>query len=293
MFGYLARLLATFYALWPSYGFAIVALTVTVYLALLPLTLRQARAMTAMQQLQPQLRTLRERHTGDRQRLNQETVALYQRHAVNPAASFLPMLLQLPVLIVMYRVIRGLTYDDPTTGDAAPRYLDHGSTLYHALRDHGGRMVSAGMDLSTSALSPHGSLLATVPFVALAGMVVAAAVWQQRLSLRRAAGNPLPAASRQVMRVMPAFTGFLALSVPAGVTLYYLISSLFRIGQQQLVIGRGASTPGMKVTGDELSAPAAIAVEQPTRTSPTVPRSGSDRDRKRRAAKRRKRVRRP
>ena len=240
MFGALARLLAGFYALWPSYGFAIAALTAAVYLALLPLTLRQARAMTAMRELQPQLRALRDKHKGDRQRLHAETVALYQRHRINPGRSLLPIIVQLPVMVVMYRVIRGLTHDDPTTGEAAPRYLDHSSALYHALRDHGGRMVSAGMDLSTSALSDHGSILAAVPFFALAGLVVAAAVWQQRLALRRNTGSPLPATSQRLMRVMPAFSGLLAVSLPAGVTLYYLVSSLLRIGQQRLAVGQPA-----------------------------------------------------
>lgn len=235
MFGAIARLLAGFYALWPSYAFAIAALTAAVYLVLLPLTLRQARAMTAMQQLQPDVRALRERHKGDRQRLNRETAALYQRHGVNPAAGCLPMLVQLPVIIVMYRVIRGLTYHDPTTGVAAPRYLDHGSSLYQALQDQGGHMVSWGMDLSTSALSPHGSLLAAVPFFLLAGVVVTVNVWQQCLSLSRVATASDRTPAQALMRITPVFIGFLAVSLPAGVTLYYLVSSAFRVGQQHLV----------------------------------------------------------
>lgn len=235
MFSAIARLLAAFYALWPSYAFAIVALTATVYAVLMPLTLHQGRAMAGMQRVQPELRALRQRHKDDRQRLNQETMALYQRHGVNPASGCLPMLVQMPVMIVMYRVIRGLAYHDPTTGVAAPRYLDHGSSLYQSLRDHGGRMVSGGIDLSTSALSPHGSALAAIPFFALAGLVVAASVWQQRLTLNRTAPSSDRAPGQGLMRVMPAFTGFLAVSLPAGVTVYYLASSLFRIGQQHLI----------------------------------------------------------
>lgn len=289
MFGVLARLLAAFYAMWPSYAFAIVALTSVVYLALLPLALRQARAMTAMQQLQPQLRDLRERHKGDRQRLNEETVALYQRHAVNPAASLLPMLVQLPVMVVMYRVIRGLTYHDAATGLAAPRYLDHGSKLYQALQDHGGRMVSGGIDLSTSALSPHGSIVAAVPFFVLAGMVVAAALWQQRLSVRRAATSPGPG-SQRLMRIMPAFTGLLAISLPAGVTLYYLVSSLFRIGQHQLTPGDATPSVAVPDDGQRPSADNGPAVAVESGRAYERPRAG--RARKRQAAKRRKRARR-
>lgn len=289
MFGALARLLAAFYALWPSYAFAIVALTSVVYLALLPLALRQARAMTAMQQLQPQLRSLRARHKGDRQRLNEETMALYQRHAVNPAASFVPMLVQLPVMVVMYRVIRGLTYNDAATGLAAPRYLDHGSKLYQALQHHGGRMLSGGVDLSRSALSPHGSIVAAVPFFVLAGMVVAAAVWQQRLSLRRAATSAMPG-SQRLMRIMPAFTGLLAISLPAGVTLYYLVSSLFRIGQQRLIGAEGTPSAAVPPDGERPPADDGAAVAVGSARAPERP--GAGRARKRQAAKRRKRARR-
>jgi YidC/Oxa1 family membrane protein insertase len=289
MFGVLARLLAAFYAVWPSYAFAIVALTSVVYLALLPLGLRQAKAMTAMQELQPQLRALRQRHKGDRQRLNEETMALYQRHAVNPAASFLPMLVQLPVMVVMYRVIRGLTYNDAATGQAAPRYLDHGSKLYQALQDHGGRMLSGGIDLSTSALSPHGSILAAIPFFVLAGLVVAAALYQQRLSLtRRAASSPVSGGSRNLMRVMPAFTGLVAISLPAGVTLYYLISSLFRIGQQQLIRGPGTPSVALRHDGERPPADTGLAVSVGLGRGPERP--GAGRPRKRQAAKRRKRA---
>ena len=289
MFGVLARLLAAFYAVWPCYAFAIAALTSVVYLALLPLALRQAKAMTAMQQLQPQLRALRERHKGDRQRLNEETMALYQRHAVNPAASFLPMLVQLPVMVVMYRVIRGLTYNDATTGLAAPRYLDHGSRLYQALQDHGGRMFSGGIDLSTSALSPHGSIVAAVPFFVLAGLVVAAALCQQRLALRRSATSPVPG-SQRLMRIMPAFTGLIALSLPAGVTLYYLVSSLFRIGQQQLIGGGDPPPVAIPPAGERPATTAALAVPVASVSAPEPPDAG--RARKRQAAKRRKRARR-
>ncbi len=235
MFAPLAWLLAAYYAVWPSYGFAIVALTATVLVALFPLTLAQMRASTEMQRLQPELRRLRDRHKNDRQRLQQETVALYQRSGVNPARGCLPMLVQLPVMIVMYRVIRGLTYHDPATGGLAPRYLDHASALYQSLQRSGGRMVSWGIDLSTSALAPHGSALAAAPFFVLGALVVATSVWQQRLALSRGAGVPEQVPGQGLMRLMPAFTGFIAVSLPAGVTVYYLISNLFRVGQQHLI----------------------------------------------------------
>jgi YidC/Oxa1 family membrane protein insertase len=290
MFAPFAWLLAAFYALWPSYGFAIIALTCTVLAVLLPLTLQQAKAMAAMQRLQPQLKRLRQEHKNDRQRLNQETVALYRRHGVNPAGGCLPMVVQLPVMIVMYRVIRGLTYHDPVTGDLAPQYLDHSSALYQSLQRSGGRMVSWTMDLSTSALSPHESLDMALPFFVLGALVLATSVWQQRLALSRVDPTPERTPGQTLMRLTPAFSGFLAISLPAGVAIYYLVSNIFRIGQQHLLHRLHPASSGV-AQQREIDAPEASDRDGSPPPPPRRP-SGANaarRRRSRKSAKRRKR----
>lgn len=236
MFAPLAWLLAAYYEAWPSYGLAITALTATLFLAVLPLSIKQARAMGELQRIQPEVRALRQRHGADRHRLHEETMALYRGHGVNPAGGCLPSLLQLPVMIVMYRVIRGLTYHDPRTGDLAPRYLDHGTALYRSLQHHGGKMMSWGIDLSTSAVAPHGSLLRALPFFALGALVVATSFWQQHVARRRVALQREDAvqAGNSIVRFVPVLTGVFALTMPAGVALYYLVSNLLRVGQQHL-----------------------------------------------------------
>ncbi len=102
MFQFLAGLLAFFYALIPNYAVAIALLTLTVMLVLSPLTLKSTRSMLAMQKLQPKMKQLQQKHKGDRQKLNEEMMALYKEHKVNPVSGCLPMLLQLPVFLVMY-----------------------------------------------------------------------------------------------------------------------------------------------------------------------------------------------
>jgi len=291
VFAPLAWLLAAFYAVWPSYGFAIVALTATVLVVLSPLTLHQAKAMMGMQRLQPELRRLRQLHKEDRQRLNRETIALYQRHGINPASGCLPMLVQLPVMIVMYRLIRGLTFHD-SSGALTPRYIDHGSSLYRSLHDHGGQMMSWGMDLSTSALSPHGSVAAAAPFFALGVLVVATSFWQQHVALARTTayrGGDAPP-GQGLVRVMPAFTGLIAVSLPAGVGVYYLISNLFRVGQQHLLTRLHPPLHHTDVTSTRANLDAARSPQQLADTDRDANRAA--RDRKRRAAKRRKRSRR-
>lgn len=232
MFELVAHVLEAFYAVVPSYGVAIIAFTAVVYVALSPLTIHQAKAMHTMQGLQPELKALQKEHAGDREALSRATMAVYEREGVNPASGCVPMLVQMPVMLVMFRVIRGLTATD-ATGSFEPRYIDHGSRLFAALHDSGGRMVSWGMDLSTSVASPHGGFLQALPFFALAAAVVGTSFWYQHLARTRAAARALnPASPPAWMRYTPLFTLVFVLAVPAGVTLYYLSSNLVRVGQQ-------------------------------------------------------------
>jgi YidC/Oxa1 family membrane protein insertase len=89
-----------------SWGFAIIALTVTIRALLLPLTLKQVKSMQEMQRIAPQMKELQAKYKDDRQRLNQEMMKLYQEHKVNPFASCLPLLAQLPVFISLFYLLR-------------------------------------------------------------------------------------------------------------------------------------------------------------------------------------------
>jgi len=89
-----------------SWGWSIVAMTVVVRAALVPLAIRQYKSMRAMQRLAPQIKALREKHGSDRDRLNQETMKLYQEHRVNPFGACLPLVFQLPVFISLFYMLR-------------------------------------------------------------------------------------------------------------------------------------------------------------------------------------------
>src|SRR3712207_1055109 len=129
---------------------AIALFTLTIMLVLTPLSIKSTRSMIAMQRLQPELRKLQVKHKGDREALNKEMMAFYQENNINPFSSCLPLLLQMPVFIVLYRVLSGLTSRDDD-GLFDPKYLSEDSALYQAL--HGSRrMMSFGMDLSQGAL---------------------------------------------------------------------------------------------------------------------------------------------
>ena len=94
------------------YGAAIVALTFITRLAILPLSVKQIRSMRAMSALQPQIKELQERYKDDRQRMQREMMTIYQENNVNPFASCLPLLLQLPVFISLFYLLQGDEFKD-------------------------------------------------------------------------------------------------------------------------------------------------------------------------------------
>ena len=110
MFEIPAWLLAWFYSVTHNYAIAISLIAVVVMLIITPLTLKSTKGMLEMQRWQPEMRKLQQQHRGDRQKLNEEMMKLYQEHKVNPMASCLPLLAQMPVFIIMFRVLHGLTY---------------------------------------------------------------------------------------------------------------------------------------------------------------------------------------
>src|SRR3954463_7949774 len=104
-----AHLLSYFYAVWPSYGGAITLFTLVIMIVLTPLTLKGTRSMMQMQALQPEMKKLQAQYKDDRQKLNEELLKFYKENNINPLGGCLPLLVQMPVFLVLYQVLRGLT----------------------------------------------------------------------------------------------------------------------------------------------------------------------------------------
>src|SRR5688572_17630021 len=113
-----AGLLSWFYGLTSNYAISIALIAVVVMAVITPLTLKSTKGMLEMQRLAPEMRKLQQQHRNDRQKLNEEMMKLYQEHKVNPMSSCLPLLAQMPVFIIMFRILHGLTYKP--TGAASP-----------------------------------------------------------------------------------------------------------------------------------------------------------------------------
>lgn len=228
----LAGALAFFYGLTHDYAAAIALLTLAVMLVLFPLTLKGTRSMLAIQRLQPEMKKLQDLHKGDRVKLNEELTQLYRDNKINPLGGCFPLLAQLPVFLLLYAVIHGLT--NSTKGRPDPQYLDPGSELYQDLLRDNGRMLSLGFDLAEKAWDNHPSLAVAAPYYLLIVLMVAVQYWSTHITLKRSMSDnssPQAAMMIKVQKFLPFVFGIFAVNFVAGLVLYWLISALFRVGQ--------------------------------------------------------------
>lgn len=252
----MATVLAWFYEITRSYGFAIVLLTLSVRLLVTPLTIKGTRSMMAMQKFQPEIKRLQQEHKGDRQQLNDELLKLYREHNINPVGGCLPLLVQLPVFFVLYQVIRGLTRfgDDGTFN---PDHVSPDSALFQDL-DNLSEMNFLGIDLARSASEVLSeSFVAAIPYLAIIAVVVGTSyVTQRQISGRNpdAMINPM---QKNLMRFMPLMFGVFAFTFQAALGIYFVTSNLFQVGQQWYIsrhlygVGRG----GKGTEGDDAASP--------------------------------------
>lgn len=200
-------------------GIAIIFLTVLVRIAFYPLTRSAMRSQGALQEIQPKIQELRQKHRDDPQTAGRAMMALYREHGISPLGSILPVLVQLPILFALFRVfLSGLT--------ASPEAL--AADLYGFLPHPG-------------ALSPQ-SLMGAVDLTArspiLAGFAGIAQFAQSSLAFRpfrntsAKKGDMASMLSWQMRYLFPVMTVLFAASLPAGIALYWVATTIFSVGQQ-------------------------------------------------------------
>ena len=262
MFEAPAWLLAWFYSITDNYIASIALIAVVVMALITPLTLKSTKGMLEMQRLAPQMRRLQQQHKGDRQKLNEEMMKLYQEHKVNPMSSCLPLLAQMPVFIIMFQVLHGLTYKpigeaaplaqgilaatEPVTQQGTqavlgfvPRYIGHDTEMFTSLFQKT-EMKSFGLDLAKSPAEALGDgigqgIVYALLVVALAGLYFL----QQRMVAARAAVSPTMSPTQQkLMQYLPVVFAIFQVFFLAGLIVYYMAQALLRIAQQAYVTRR-------------------------------------------------------
>jgi YidC/Oxa1 family membrane protein insertase len=343
----LGAVLSFFYGVVPSYGGAIILLTIAVRVVMLPLTIKQTRSMQAMQRIQPKVKELQRKYKGNRQKLNEELMKLYKEHQVNPLGGCLPLVLQLPVFFALYSVLRatlpavavpaepvpasevtaegtvcnpagqgptvegavanqivceaadGTTRtftvegwrDEDTSEEISaselpflftcvPRtqeepnedqvkdflcqspigtgHIPADDPLFEDIVEDRARFL--GMELAcspTQAASEEGIRICARPgtqaggfplvgYFGLVALMVLTTYYSQR-QMQRASVGPQAQQMQLLGRIMPVFLGFISISIPTGVLVYWVTTNAWQIGQQTLMLrsrDKEAGPPG-------------------------------------------------
>ncbi|MDA3802834.1 MAG: YidC/Oxa1 family membrane protein insertase [Patescibacteria group bacterium] len=201
-------------------GVAIILLTLVIKLVLWPLNTSSIKSQKSLQDLQPKLDKLKKKYKDDKVALSKATMDLYKQHKVNPFSSCLPLLIQLPFLIAVFRIFR----------DGVNSNLD---LVYSFIANPGSiDMMSLGIiDLST-------------PNIYLAVLAGLAQFWQSKMMLAKKPAiktkgakdeNMAAIMSKQMMYVMPVITIVIGMSLPGGLTLYWFVLTLFTVFQQLII----------------------------------------------------------
>ena len=200
-----------------DFGLAIIFATLLIRFVLYPLFHKGAKHQMALQRLQPKIKKIQEVHKNDKQKQSEALMELYKEHGVNPFLSIILLIVQLPILLSLYRIIlSGLGAGGIGSGlysfVAAPQTIN---ALFLGVLD----------------LKQHSIILVLLTAIAQ--------YFQSRLAIYRApnAGEPSPMEkmAKQMAFIGPVITVVIFYNLPAGVSLYWLVSSLFSIGQQLIV----------------------------------------------------------
>ena len=299
-----ASVLAFFYDITGNYALAIILLTLLVMIIVTPLTLKGTRSMMMMQQLQPEMKKIQTRYKDDRQKLNEELLKFYKENNINPLGGCLPLLVQMPVFLVLYQVLRGLTRrvsdlgadigwvsgqfgmgNSPSKAPSFerlfdPAWISQDTKMYQDL-SVSYQMKAFGLDLAESASKAiNQGILHALPFIVLIIIVAITGFVQQRQIQGRNPSAQTNPQQQMIMKIMPFFLPVISFGLPSGLVLYFAVSNIYRIGQQAFI---SHSIYGMKEGGSswkQMLGFGSLPSSGSTKSSKSPARSGSKRSSK-------------
>ena len=289
--------LAGFYALVSNYGLAIILLTVAVRILLLPLSIKQTRSMREMQRIQPEVKKIQAKHKGDRQKMNEEMMALYKEHGVNPFGGCLPLLMQFPVFIALYNLISKplayMGYELEGTDYVRKEGLEG---IMANLQDSA---LARGLDTAATDVNTFlgifhlderpadvfaptvGGVLELLPYLVLIGLMGFTTFYQQKQMQAQKGPTTDPQAQQMqvFMKIMPLMLMVFSFNFAAGLTLYWLTTNVWSIAQQHLMLRVAPAHDASDDKGEKALVGAGKAATKPSsgkppKGAPTKPVSG-------------------
>jgi YidC/Oxa1 family membrane protein insertase len=221
-----------------TWALSIAGLTIVIRTLLIPLFVKQIRSSRNLQLLQPQMKELQKKYGHDRERLGQEMMKLYKETGTNPLSSCLPLLLQSPIFLALFRVLDGASKGQAHSSIIEP-YVE---SLRHA--------TIFGAEISATFLKASGPSANNVKIVAIVLIILMTATMfttQLQLMRKNMPKAALEGQAAQMQKIMlyvfPVFFLIGGFNFPIGVLIYWLVSNLWTMGQQFYVIRRNPA-PG-------------------------------------------------
>ncbi|NLK00529.1 MAG: membrane protein insertase YidC [Clostridia bacterium] len=209
----------------PNYGLAIIMMTVFIKIVLFPLTRKQTVAMAKMQEIQPEVQRIQKRYKDNPQKSQEEMMKVYKEHNVNPASGCLPLLIQLPILIALFRTLQ--SFFDPVRH---PPFVDLDKASFLWVPNLGSPDPGFTLPIDIFHIpSIH------IPYI-LPILVALGTFFQQYVAMRASKSSGAPGSAQQTQKVMlyfmPLFIGYISRTFPAGLALYWVFYSILGIIEQ-------------------------------------------------------------
>lgn len=250
-----------FYRFFGNFGWAIICLTAAIRLILIPLTLPSLKAAQKMKEIAPELAALKKKHGENKKKFTQAQLELYQKHKINPAAGCLPQIIQLVVLIALYRAFIQVLQADNSMIEKLNQ------VLYSSLRLPADTIINTrfwylnlakpdvihlpGIKFPLPGLFLL--LAAVVQFLSSKMMQPAVAISQVQAKKTSDQKDDLAASmQKQMLYLFPLMTLLIGFSFPSGLVLYWFIFSVSTAIQQYFVSGWGGLEPWLKKTNLKL-----------------------------------------
>ncbi|KAI4336644.1 hypothetical protein L6164_015144 [Bauhinia variegata] len=211
-----------------AYGFAIILLTVLVKAATFPLTKKQVESSMAMRSLQPQIKAIQQQYAGDQERIQLETARLYKLAGINPLAGCLPTLATIPVWIGLYRALSNVADEGLLTEGFFWIPSLAGPTTIAA------RQNGSGISWLFPFVDGHPPLgwSDTLAYLVLPLLLIVSQYISVQIMQSTQANDPNMKSSQALTKLLPLMIGYFALSVPSGLSLYWLTNNILSTAQQ-------------------------------------------------------------
>lgn len=211
----LGSLLFFIYNVVNNYAIAIILFTVIVKVVLLPLTLNQVKQTKEMQKLQPKLKELQKKYKNDKETLNIKTMELYKEYKINPLGGCLPLLIQMPILFGLFGALR-----NPV------------EFVFQNNAELAARATSASFLWLANLVDPDVFMVGNFAVPGILPIIAAISTYVSMNTMNTANQGDQPQAMKTMNLLLPAMILLWGRSFPAGLTLYWVISNLFQMGQQ-------------------------------------------------------------